>query len=200
MNVKRILAALVLGLTLVSLMAACGKKKEAAAEAIPVPVDTSSYAATDSGEMAPASSEPSAEMASQELAPAPTAEPTPLPTEEASPMPTAMPTAKPVPQPVYDLPVSEAEEQLRPGTYTGSDGSVLIVNGNGTCTYEATVSGKINGKAMSAALVFHGTVEKGVFSFDKVMYGALDITALAAAAGYTDASPWETAAAIIYGG
>lgn len=201
MNTKRILAALLLAAAMLSLFAACGKKRDEApavtaeaassepASAEPAPV------AEPTAELARAQ-EPSAEPSQEAAVTEPTSEPVPEPTAE----PTPVPTAKPVPQPVYDIPAPEVEQGVRPGTYTGNDGSVLIVNIDGTCTYETEVSGKINGKAMSADLVFHGTVENGEFSFDKVMYGGLDLTALAAAAGYTDASPWEAAAAIIYGG
>ena len=89
---------------------------------------------------------------------------------------------------------------LVPGTYTGSDGSVLTVNADGTCTYETLVSGTVNGSAMSGRLTFHGTVEGGVFSFTKVTFYGLDLTKIAESAGYTDASYWETAAGIIYAG
>lgn len=210
MNTKRILAALLLAAVLLSLFAACGKKQDAltlmaeaassepaSAEPLPVTEPAAEPVPTESVVQEPSVTAHSQEMALLEPVVEPTPEPVPEPTAE----PTPVPTAKPVPQPVYDIPAPEEEQGVRPGTYTGSDGSILIVEEDGACTYETEVSGKINGKAMSAALVFHGVVgEDGVFSFDKVMYGALDLTALAAAAGYTDASPWEAAAAIIYGG
>lgn len=97
-------------------------------------------------------------------------------------------------------PSAEPALPLIPGRYEGSDGSVLQVEEDGSCTYEATVSGKVNGKAMSGRLTFHGTVEGGVFSFDKVTFFGLDLTSTAAALGYTDASYWEQAAGIIYAG
>lgn len=198
MNTKRILAALLLAAALLSLFAACGRKKEEVPAAVSEEVSGEAVSSEPVPTAAPVpaqapSGEPSLEAATSE----PAFESTPAPAVE----PTPVPTAKPVPQPVYDIPAPEVEQGVRPGTYTGNDGSVLTVKSDGTCTYETEVSGKINGKAMSAALVFHGVVgEDGTFSFDKVMYGALDLTALAAAAGYTDASPWEAAAAIIYGG
>ena len=89
---------------------------------------------------------------------------------------------------------------LVPGEYKGSDGSVLTVAEDGTCTYETLVSGTVNGSAMSGRLTFHGTVEGGVFSFTKVTFYGLDLTKIAESAGYTDASYWETAAGIIYAG
>lgn len=105
---------------------------------------------------------------------APSSEPSGEPTEEAEPVP------------------------LVPGTYEGSDGSTLKVKRDGSCTYETVVSGTVNGKAMSGRLTFHGTVDNGEFSFTKVTFFGLDLTAIAASAGYTDASYWETAAGIIY--
>lgn len=219
MSGKKIPAALLAAAMLLTL-GACGRKQEAAPTPEPLLAAPNAYApgaeptpvAEPSGEMAipveeatvpqvPAESEP----ATQEPAPVVTPEPTP----ESTPEPTPAPTI--VPPPAFEepaaLPEAEAAEpaaqtetgELRPGTYVGSDGSILIVNEDATCTYETEVSGKINGKAMTAALVFHGVYENGGFSFEKVTYGALDLTALAAAAGYTDASPWETAAAVIYG-
>ncbi len=90
--------------------------------------------------------------------------------------------------------------ELRPGRYTGPDGSVLNVTEDGACTYETLVSGTIDGQEMSGPIVFHGTVEDGRISFVKVTYYGLDITALAAAAGYDDPSAWEAAAESIYTG
>lgn len=187
-------AALVAALCLMGTMASCGKKNEENLPVeIPAPaaVQTPVWEESASGEM-PA---PTAEPAPASEEPAPVA-PTPEPTPEPSPVPTPAPTV--VPPPAFEMGAT-APDVLRPGTYVGSDGSVLTVNEDATATYETDVSGKINGKAMTASLVFHGVYENGGFSFDKVTYGALDLTALAAAAGYTDASPWETAAAIIYG-
>lgn len=84
------------------------------------------------------------------------------------------------------------------GTYEGSDGSELEVEEDGSCEYETLVSGTVNGKAMSARLTFHGTLEEDGFSFTKVTFYGLDLTAIAASVGYTDAAYWETAAGIIY--
>ena len=103
-------------------------------------------------------------------------------------------------EPSSDEPSEEPAAALIPGRYEGSDGSVLQVEEDGSCTYETTVSGKVNGKAMSGRLTFHGKVDGGVFSFDKVTFFGLDLTDTAAALGYTDASDWEQAAGIIYAG
>ncbi len=89
---------------------------------------------------------------------------------------------------------------LVPGTYEGSDGSVLTVKADGTCSFETLVSGLVNGAPMSGRLTFHGTVEGGEFSFDRVTFYGLDLTKIAAGAGYTDGSYWEEAAGIIYAG
>ena len=202
-------AALVAALCLMGTMASCGKKNE---ESLPVEIPAPAAVQTLMSEEPvnaetlvptevpvptweePASTEPvSSEPVSSEPAPVVF---TPAPTPEPTPVPTPAPTV--VPPPAFETGAS-APDILHPGTYVGSDGSILIVNEDATATYETEVSGKINGKAMTASLVFHGVYENGGFTFDKVTYGALDLTALAAAAGYTDASPWETAAAIIYG-
>ncbi len=100
-------------------------------------------------------------------------------------------------------PSAEAAEEAEPlpivpGTYEGSDGSELEVKKDGACTYETLVSGRVNDKPMSARLTFHGTLEDDGFSFTKVTFFGLDLTSIAASAGYTDAEYWETAAAIIY--
>lgn len=146
----------------------------------------------DEGEPAvPAEVAPPSEMPSGEMSPEPVI--TPAPTPKATPVPPPTIVTAPVPTPA---PVET--EVLRPGTYEGADGSVLTVNADGTCTLLTPVSGKVNGKSMSANLTFHGTVDKGVFSLDKVTYGALDLTAIAAAAGYTDAAPWEAVAEVLY--
>lgn len=84
------------------------------------------------------------------------------------------------------------------GTYEGSDGSELEVKEDGSCEYETLVSGTVNGKAMSARLTFHGTLEEDGFSFTRVTFYGLDLTSIAASVGYTDAEYWETAAGIIY--
>ena len=205
MKTKRILAALLLAAVLL-LPAACGKKQTASAEPAPEPERAvAEEAASGEGSIEPALTPAPALMpaptAEPALTPAPTAEPAPTVPPAAEPAPTVPPTAEPVPPPVYDIPAPEAgEDEPRPGVYTGSDESVLTVQEDGSCTYETELSGKLNGKSMTASVTFHGTVAGGVFTFDKITYGALDLTALAAAAGYTDASPWEAAAAIIYGG
>lgn len=213
MSGKRIFAAL-LALLMVLAFCACGKKTEEPA-VTPEPILAAPNAYPPGGEPTPvievtremeipvleepaaASQEPASAEPSGEPAPVVTPEPTPAATVVPPPAfePAAAVPAERAPAPA---PVEEKND-LRPGTYVGSDGSILIVNEDATATYETEVSGKINGKAMTASLVFHGVYENGAFSFDKVTYGALDLTALAAAAGYTDAAPWETAAGIIYG-
>lgn len=133
----------------------------------------------------------------------PTAEPTPAvtaePTQETEPAqqadkipetPAGTQSAEPVPAGWGDT--------LRPGTYTDADGSVLKVSEDGTCTYDTVISGAINGEAMTGTVTFHGTVEDGKISFTKITYFGLDITALAAAAGYSDPAYWEAAAQSIY--
>ena len=216
MSGKKIFAAL-LAVSLVLTLCACGKKAEEpaaasvsapvapkayppGAEPTPVVEPTAEMTASVPAEPAAASQEPVSAEPSAEPTPAATPEPTPEPTPAATVVPPpAFETAAAVPSAATPAPVEEESSGLRPGTYVGSDGSVLTVNEDATATYETEVSGKINGKAMTAALVFHGVYENGAFSFDKVTYGALDLTALAAAAGYTDAAPWEAAAGIIYG-
>lgn len=217
MKRKNLIPALLAAAAAVILLAGCGKTEEEAAAPISTampdrmpPVPQSELAvpgvvADPSAELAalkeaetpaePAEATPSPEMSSGEMSaePAPTPEPTPAPTPKVTPVPPPTIVTAPVPT------AAPEEEILRPGTYEGADGSVLTVNADGTCTYVTQVSGKINGKAMSASLTFHGVFEAGEFSFDKVTYGALDLTAIAAAAGYTDAAPWEAAAAIVYG-
>ena len=113
------------------------------------------------------------------------------------PAPSATPTPTPTPTPI---PTPEPTPSLRPGEYVGSDGSVLNVGSDGSCTYETELSGTVNGQRMKGRVTFHGTVEDGVFTFTKITYFGLDLTAIAKAAGYGDASYWETAAAIIYAG
>lgn len=226
MTIKRLKAALLAAAAVALLFTGCGKKEEApASTAMPdrmPPVDQSELAVP--GEVPDVSEElaalvdedPSAEPvaeAAPEAAPVPaatqemSAEPVPAPTAVPTPAPTATPVpppfinASPAATPKAEEAAAEPEpaaDELRPGTYEGVDGSILTVNADGTCTLVTEVSGKINGKAMSADLTFHGTVEKGEFSFDKVTYGAIDLTAIAAAAGYSDAAPWETTAELIY--
>ncbi len=84
------------------------------------------------------------------------------------------------------------------GVYTDGSGSVLTVREDGTCTYTADVVIPQNGREKTYSVTFHGTVEDGAFTFTKVTYYGMDITALAAQAGYDDASPWEEAAAELY--
>jgi hypothetical protein len=137
-----------------------------------------------------AAEEPTGSVEEVVITPSPTPEATAVPTPEATAVPTPVPTETPAPTPL----------PLRAGTYEGSDGSVLTVQEDGTCTYETTLSGTVNGSAMSGRITFHGTVENGEFSFTKVTYLGLDVTAVARNSGYDDASYWEQAAAIIYSG
>ena len=87
---------------------------------------------------------------------------------------------------------------LVPGVYESGDGAVLTVKEDGACTYETVVSGVVNGSHMSGRLTFHGTVEDGLFSFTKVTFYGMDLTAIAASAGYTDGALWEGEAADLY--
>ena len=89
-------------------------------------------------------------------------------------------------------------EPLRPGKYKGADGSVLTVREDGACTYKTRVEMTVDGKTMGDTLTFHGTVNDGVFTFDKVTYYGMDITDMARQAGYSDPSQWEAAAAALY--
>lgn len=143
------------------------------------------------GEMT--SAEPSAETSpepSPEPTPMPTPVPTPVPTPEPTPEPTPVPTPVPTPEPT---PVP-----IVPGSYEGADGSELTIKKDHTVTYKTEVSGKINGNPMSADLTFHGQVQGEGFVFDKVTYLGIDLTAIAAANGITDASAWEQAAWQLY--
>ena len=88
--------------------------------------------------------------------------------------------------------------EIVPGSYEDEAGSELTVKKDGTVTYKTEVSGKINGSPMSAKLTFHGEVSGQGFVFDKVTYMGIDLTAIAAANGLTDASPWQTAAWQMY--
>lgn len=211
MTIKRLNAALLAAAAAAVLFTGCGKKEAAAPVSTAMPDRMPPVAQSElavPGEVPDASAElaalvePTAEPSQEPDAQTPSQEPAPTP----EPTPEPMPTATPVPPPAFVPPAAPAEEtqpepaaeELRPGTYEGVDGSTLVVNADGTCTLETEVSGKINGKAMSARLTFHGVVENGQFSFDKVTYGAIDLTAIAAAAGYTDAAAWETTAALIY--
>lgn len=125
-----------------------------------------------------------------------TAEPDPNPpVATREPVTVIAVTPAPTPTPV---PTPEPTPSLRPGEYVGSDGSVLNVSSDGSCTYETELSGTVNGQRMKGRVTFHGTVEDGEFSFTKITYFGLDLTAIAKAAGYGDADYWEAAAAIIY--
>lgn len=152
-----------------------------------------------SGEMT--SAEPSAE-ASPEPSPEPTPMPTPVPTPAPTPAPTPEPTPVPTPEPTpVPTPVPTPEPTpvpIVPGSYEGADGSELTVKKDQSVTYKTEVSGKINGNPMSANLTFHGQVQGEGFVFDKVTYLGIDLTAIAAANGITDASAWEQAAWQLY--
>lgn len=126
--------------------------------------------------------------------PDPTAEPTPTATPTEKPTPTPKPTAKPTP-----VPTEAPEAAIRPGTYTGEDGSVLTVASDGACAYETFVPMVVGGEELTEAVTFRGTVtEDGVFQFTKVSYHGMDITSFAVRAGYEDCSPWEGSAAALY--
>ncbi len=94
---------------------------------------------------------------------------------------------------------TEAPDGPRPGKYTAADGSVLSVKSDGTCTYKTRIEVIVGGERMADTVTFHGTVEEGAFSFDRVTYYGMDITAMAREAGYEDASQWEAEAAELYG-
>ena len=175
-------------LAMAAVISGCGKRSAVPAEeAPPVPTADSAYAEFFSGEpsrampaptpAAQASFEPSGAPAQE---PAITPEPTPAPTPEPTPAPTPVP--------------------LVAGTFTGSDGSVLVVNDDGTCTYETTLTGTVNNIRAEGRITFHGTVEEGVFAFTKVMYYGLDVTEIGRANGYSNYSYWEQAASLIYAG
>lgn len=195
---KRKIAVPLAALALLAVLCACGGGEEAArpapaaAQPDPDPPVEENAARLEpfSGEPAPAVTPDGAWAANSGAA----ADEPSGQTEEAAvtpaPTPTPAPTAVPEPTPV----------PLRPGTYEGSDGSVLEVKEDGTCAYETEISGTVNGAPMTGRITFHGTVEGGRFSFTKVTYLGLDVTGVAAASGYEDASYWERAAAIIYAG
>ena len=201
MKRKNLIPALLAAAAVMLALSGCGKEPAPAEPAAPAPAaheavmpDPNPPVARKEAPEVPAApaaktpEEPSSEPSSE---PAP--EESPEPTPKATPVPPPTIVTAPVPTPVPKEP-----DALRPGTYEGADGSVLTVEADGTCTLVTEVSGKVNGKSMSADLTFHGTVEAGTFAFDKVTYGRLDLTAIAAAAGYTDASPWEAVAEILY--
>ena len=185
---KRLIA--ILGAAaLLTALAACGNQKTAETESV-----AAVTAAPASGEVSmeprPApSGEPSGAASGEIYAtatPMPTAAPTPIPTPIPTPVPTPIPTPAPTAVP------------LRAGTYEATDGSVLTVKSNGSVSYKTQVSGTVNGAAMSAMLTFSGTMEDGGFTFTKVGYGLLDLTATAHANGLDDASQWEDAAWALY--
>ena len=187
---KRLIA--ILGAAaLLTALAACGNQKTAETESV-----AAVTAAPASGEVSmeprPApSGEPSGAASGEIYAtatPMPTAAPTPIPTPIPTPVPTPIPTPTPAPTAV----------PLRVGTYEAADGSVLTVKSNGSVSYKTQVSGTVNGAAMSAMLTFSGTMEDGGFTFTKVGYGLLDLTATAHANGLDDASQWEDAAWALY--
>lgn len=183
---KRSLVLILAALMLLAL-AACGGRSAAPAPtpepaAAPAPTPAAvpsggpSYAVSGGATAEPSASQ---EPAADEPAPA---------TATPGPITVTVLTPKPDPTPL----------PLVPGTYTGSDGSVLTVKADGTCTYETTLTGTVNGKQMEGRVTFHGTVEAGEFSFTKVTYFGVDLTEMAKSAGYTSAVYWETAAGVIY--
>lgn len=181
------------------LLAGCGKTQPSAT-AQPAPVQTPE--AVLSGTAMP-SAEPSAESAAEPSAEVPaetqaSGEVSAEPSGEASPEPVVTPAPTPSPTPVPAPEPTAAPFGSVPGTYTGEDGSELVVEADGTVKYTTEVSGKINGSPMAADLTFHGAVEGDGFLFDKVTYKGIDLTAIAAANGITDASPWQEAARQLY--
>ena len=91
-----------------------------------------------------------------------------------------------------------AEAAPRPDTYESADGSKLELWPDGTCAYTTEVSGRVNDMPMRGMLTFHGIMEDGGFSFDRVTWHGLDLTEIARNAGFTDASHWERQAASLY--
>lgn len=137
--------------------------------------------------------EPVLEAFMEELLPAaepePSAEPGPASSEEPGSL-----------EATEEPDAGSEEKELRPGTYVGADDSVLTVAEDGTCTYETMIAEPEDGAPLDGPVTFHGTVDNGVISFEKVTYYGLDITALAAQAGYDDGSYWENEAIAIYNG
>ena len=89
-------------------------------------------------------------------------------------------------------------EDAQPVTFESADGSRLELWPDGTCAYTTEVSGRVNDMPMRDQLTFHGTLENGAFSFDRVTWHGLDLTEIARNAGFTDASHWERQAAALY--
>ena len=83
-----------------------------------------------------------------------------------------------------------------PDVIRGGDGCVLAVREDGTCTYK--VPAEPYGGDPKGEIVFEGTVEDGDFTFTRVSYFGIDITALAQQEGL-DAAHWEAEAAALYG-
>ncbi len=192
---KRLVAILCTA-ALLAALAACGNKTTTETEttaAATAPVsDVSSMEPRSAG-----SGEPSGETGGGIYAaatPVPTAASTPVPTAAPTPVPTAAPTAVPTPEPTP----APTAVPLRAGTYEAADGSLLTVKSSGSVSYKTEVSGTVNGAEMSAMLTFSGTMADGGFTFTKVSYGLLDLTATARANGLDDASQWEDAAWALY--
>ncbi len=208
---KRLVAILCTA-ALIAALAACGNKTTTETEttaAATAPVsDVSSMEPRSAG-----SGEPSGETGGGIYAaatPVPTAAPTPVPTAAPTPVPTAastavptpvpapVPTAVPTPVPTPAPTPAPTAVPLRAGTYEAADGSLLTVKSSGSVSYKTEVSGTVNGAEMSAMLTFSGTMADGGFTFTKVSYGLLDLTATARANGLDDASQWEDAAWALY--
>ena len=148
-------------------------------------------------EMEAASEEASAEDLIPDETPAPTPTPTASPTPAPSPTPTATPKPTQTPAPTPQ-PTSNPLQEIKPGTYQGEEDRVVTVKKDGTATYKTTLSGTVNGMAMTGKVTFSGTVDAQGFHFTKVSYLGMDITSMAAQAGYTDAIVWELEALEIY--
>ncbi len=196
---KRLVAILCTA-ALIAALAACGNKTTTETEttaAATAPVsDVSSMEPRSAG-----SGEPSGETGGGIYAaatPVPTAASTPVPTAVPTPVPTAAPTAAPTAVPTPAPTPAPTAVPLRAGTYEAADGSLLTVKSSGSVSYKTEVSGTVNGAEMSAMLTFSGTMADGGFTFTKVSYGLLDLTATARANGLDDASQWEDAAWALY--
>lgn len=177
---------LALAVLMVALCASCGMYGSSVLDPTPAPEKEEPPFHED--EAAPEEKEP---IPVQEKEPVPEETPEPEdeePAGEEEPEPTAepKPTAEPVPA-------------VRPGTYTGTDGSVLTVSDDGACAYETEVILTVNGQNVSETVTFLGEVDaEGIISFEKVTYRGMDITSMAAKAGYDNAGRWEDAANAIY--